>query len=100
MNIARGAASPNPRGTTAAARTFPCRTSSSASASETSFKSNDESAFIAATIDFETGLASRSTIATGTREGVFGGPPMTAPKKPAMRIGAARVISTARLLEK
>jgi hypothetical protein len=57
------------------------------------------SAFIAATIDFETGFASRSTMATGMRVGLLAGPPRTEPKNAAMRIGAASVIINARLLD-
>jgi hypothetical protein len=49
---------------------------------------------------FEIALASRSTIAMGTRTGFFGAPPITAPKKAPMRIGAASVTASARRLEK
>jgi hypothetical protein len=87
-------------GITAAARALPVRTRSVASPSPTSRKSKVASARIEATMAFDTALPSRSTTATGMREGFFGGPPSTAPKKAAMRIGAARVTMSARRLEK
>src|SRR5258706_8768043 len=99
-NMARLASAPKFAGNTTAARILPFSTSSRAAVSAIGCTSSVASACMAATIFPVTALLSRSTTAIGMREGLALPAPNSEPKKAAIRIGASRVISSERRLEK